>query len=77
MTIAKLDDTGRPDIIDDIDGKNVTPSVVEFTSKTSIVGDGAKAKSAFQMKILFKRFSMGSNLMSFLVKNYTPTSIGA
>ena len=42
--IAKLDDTGRPDIIDDIDGKNVTPSVVEFTSKTSfIVGDGAKA----------------------------------
>ena len=37
--IAKLDDTGRPEIIDNSEGKNVTPSVVEFTSdSTFLVG---------------------------------------
>ena len=41
--LAKYDDTGRPEIIDNKEGKNVTPSVVEFTSESSyIVGDEAK-----------------------------------
>ena len=40
---ARLDDTGRPVIVANDDGKNITPSVVEFTSKDSfIVGKKAK-----------------------------------
>ena len=45
--IAKLDETGRPEIIDNSEGKNVTPSVVEFTSETSfLVGDSAKRQDS-------------------------------
>ena len=40
-----MDDTGRPEIVDNIEGKNIAPSVVEFTSaKSYIVGDEAKAQ---------------------------------
>ena len=43
--IAKLDETGRPEIVDNLEGKNITPSVVEFTSATTfLVGDEAKAQ---------------------------------
>ena len=42
--IAKLNDTGKPEIIENAEGKNVTPSVVEFTSETGVVvGESAKA----------------------------------
>ena len=80
--IAKLDDTGRPDIIDDIDGKNVTPSVVEFASKTSfIVGDGAKAAIGISDENIVQEVkrSMGSSSTEyeFFGQKHTPTSISA
>ena len=46
--IAKLDDTGRPEIIDNSEGKNVTPSVVEFISENKfLVGDAAKSQIGY------------------------------
>ena len=33
--VAKLDDTGRAEIIENTEGGNITPSVVEFTSAKS------------------------------------------
>jgi len=80
--IAKLDDTGRPEIIDNSEGKNVTPSVVEFTSDTSfLVGDAAKAQIGYADENIaheVKR-SMGSlsKKYEFFGKTHTPTSISA
>jgi len=80
--IAKLDDTGRPEIIDNSEGKNVTPSVVEFTSEsTFLVGDSAKAQIGYADENIaheVKR-SMGSSTTEykFFGVEHSPTSISA
>ena len=80
--IAKLDDTGRPEIIDNSEGKNVTPSVVEFTSDSSfLVGDAAKSQIGYADENIaheVKR-SMGSSKeeYEFFGQKHTPTSISA
>ena len=79
--IAKLDDTGRPEIMS-IEGNNVTPSVVEFTSETSyLVGHAAKAQiGTFDENIAHEvKRSMGSEIKKyeFFGKTHTPTSISA
>ena len=80
--IAKLDDTGRPEIIDNSEGKNVTPSVVEFTSdSTFLVGDAAKSQIGYADENIaheVKR-SMGSSKeeYEFFDQKHTPTSISA
>ena len=80
--IAKLDDTGRPEIIDNAEGENVTPSVVEFTSESSfLVGDSAKAQIGYADENIaheVKR-SMGSSTTEyeFFGTTHTPTSISA
>jgi len=79
--IAKLDDTGRPEIMN-IEGSNVTPSVVEFTSATSfLVGETAKGQIGFFDENIadeVKR-SMGSSeaQYEFFGETHTPTSISA
>lgn len=80
--IAKLNDTGKPEIIENAEGKNVTPSVVEFTSETGVVvGESAKAQLAFAPENIaheVKR-SMGSSseTYEFFGKTHNPTSISA
>lgn len=80
--IAKLDDTGRPEIIDNSEGKNVTPSVVEFISETSFhVGDTAKSQIGYADENIaheVKR-NMGSSKVDyeFFGQKHTPTSISA
>ena len=80
--IAKLDDTGRPEIINSSEGENVTPSVVEFTSETSfLVGDAAKSQIGYADENIaheVKR-SMGSTSTEyeFFGQKHTPTSISA
>ena len=41
--VARLDETGRPQIVTNAEGGNITPSVVEFLSETSF-GVGKEAK---------------------------------
>ena len=43
--IARVDDTGRPEIIKNNEGKNITPSVVQFNGDSVIVGDAAKEEA--------------------------------
>tara|TARA_Y100000590_G_scaffold99911_2_gene113557 strand:- start:818 stop:2317 length:1500 start_codon:yes stop_codon:yes gene_type:complete len=79
--IAKLDDIGRPEMIE-IDGKAITPSVVEFTSATSfLVGEEAKKvimTSSDNIAQEVKR-SMGSSQTTyeFFGETHSPTSISA
>ena len=80
--LAKYDDTGRPEIIDNKEGKNVTPSVVEFTSESSyIVGDEAKNQIGTMDENIAHEVKrvMGSSDVeySFFGKIHTPTSISA
>ena len=78
--IAKLDDTGRPEIIDNSEGKNVTPSVVEFISENKfLVGDAAKSQIGYADENIaheVKR-SMGSSKTEYehFGQKHTPTSI--
>ena len=80
--IAKLDDTGRPEIVDNIEGKNITPSVVEFTSaKSYIVGDEAKAQIGANDENIAQEVkrSMGKadTKYEYFGETHTPTSISA
>ena len=79
--IAKLDDTGRPQIIDNSEGHNITPSVVEFTSATSfIVGQEAKKMIGVSDNIAEEvKRSMGSSekKYEFFGETHTPTSVSA
>ncbi len=80
--IAKLDDIGRPEVIN-VDGSNITPSVVEFTSSNTF-DVGKEAKKALEDGISsniaqeVKRF-MGSKekTYEFFDQKHTPTSISA
>ena len=79
--IAKLDDTGRPGIVANSDGENITPSVVEFTSATTfLVGREAKKMIGISDDIAeeVKRY-MGSSekKYEFFGETHTPTSISA
>ncbi len=77
--VARLDETGRPVIIHNPDGNNITPSVITFTSKTnSIVGEEAR-KSLGQKNTLgrFKR-KMGTDTTYVAFgENHTPESLSA
>ena len=80
--LAKYDDTGRPEIIDNKEGKNVTPSVVEFTSESSyIVGDEAKNQIGTMDENIAHEVKrvMGSSDVeyNFFGKKHTPTTISA
>ena len=80
--IAKLDETGRPEIVDNLEGKNITPSVVEFTSATTfLVGDEAKAQIGANDENIAQEVkrSMGNSntKYEFFGETHTPTSISA
>jgi len=79
--IAKLDDTGRPGIVANSGGDNITPSVVEFTSATTfIVGKEAKKLIGFSDYIAEEvKRHMGSSekKYEYFGETHTPTSISA
>ena len=81
--IAKLDETGRPEIVENDDGENVTPSVVEFTSATGfIVGESAKGQlghAEFEKNRASEvKRSMGTKKKyEFFGETHTPTSVSA
>ena len=79
--VAKLDETGKPDIVVNQDGGNITPSVVEFTSEeASIVGEEAKKLIGISDNVAYEvKRSMGNHSVEyeFFGKTHTPTSISA
>ena len=79
--IAKLDDTGRPEVLD-VDGNNITPSVVEFTSSNSFsVGLEAKKSLEWGDENIAQEVKrhMGSKekTYEFFEQQHSPTSISA
>jgi molecular chaperone DnaK len=77
---AKLDNLGRPQIIHNVEGSNLTPSVVHFKSeKEYVVGAEAKACLGIEKNVFskFKR-DMGSSVTyEFANKNLTPVDLSA
>lgn len=79
--IARLDALGTPQIIDNLDGKPTTPSVVWFSeASTTVVGDVARAELRFgadEVVELVKRHMGEDRTWSFHGRQYTPESISA
>ena len=79
--VAKLDDTGRAEIIENTEGGNITPSVVEFTSaKSFTVGEEAKKMMEISENVIHEvKRSMGSSDVKyeFFGEEHSPTSISA
>lgn len=80
--IARADEKGNVEILKNIEGKNITPSVVEFISPTEIVaGEVAKGNAMLvpdNVSQYIKR-SMGKHdeKHEYHGKNYTPEQISA
>ncbi|MDC0071605.1 Hsp70 family protein [Gammaproteobacteria bacterium] len=79
--IAKLDDIGRPEMVD-IDGSNITPSVVEFiSSDTFSVGKEAKIAIEAENENIAQEVKrhMGSKekIYEFFEQQHSPTSVSA
>lgn len=78
--VAKLDNVGRPQIVHNFEGLNLTPSVVYFKSeKESVVGAEAKACLGIEKNVFskFKR-DMGSSVTyPFGNKDLTPVDLSA
>lgn len=78
---AVVDKSGRPVIVNNSDGKSITPTVICFNGGTPVVGDEAKEMQALgepNIASFFKR-SMGnpSFVLNFNGRDYTPTDLSA
>ena len=77
--ISYIDDNGRPKIIANSEGQNITPSCIQFEGDTVTVGEEARKSLGFSKNVLarFKR-DMGT-LVKYTVdgKDYTPTDCSA
>ena len=80
--IARADATGKAEVLKNIEGKNITPSVVEFISSTEIiVGETAKGDAILSPDnvVLYIKRSMGKQdeKREFHGKAFTPEEISA
>ena len=72
--VANLDDTGRPAIVANRDGGNITPSVVEFRGDDDVLVGEEPRKSLFISENAigrFKREMGGSKTYEVDGKSYT------
>ena len=77
---AQLDSVGRPQIVHNSEGNNLTPSVVWFNSEGKpIVGHDAKANKKIEKNVFdsFKRKMGTSTTYPFGSRNLTPTDLSA
>lgn len=77
---AQLDNVGRPQIVHNSDGANLTPSVVQFNSDgTVVVGQNAKANLGIEKNVFakFKRLMGTSTTYKCGSKEYTPVDLSA
>lgn len=77
--VGTLDDTGRPVIVRDEDGNNITPSVVSFSSEGNFVGETARKTLWIDESTVgrFKRHMGTSKVYSVQGTEYTPTQLSA
>jgi molecular chaperone DnaK len=79
--VGQIDDTGRPVIVRNKDGKNITPSVVSFSGSDSVlVGEEARKTLGLRHTNTFGRFKreMGtSTTYEALGETYTPTALSS
>lgn len=79
--VAYINANGKPEIIPNDSGKNITPSVAYLGGNEPIVGDEAKEKQAAgaqEVASFFKR-NMGNPgfILSFHGRDYSPTDLAA
>jgi len=62
--IARVDETGRAEVIKNLEGENITPSVVAFEDDTVIVGSDAKEESSIKPEttVLLVKSYMGKEI---------------
>jgi molecular chaperone DnaK len=77
--VATIDETGRPVIIHNDEGSNITPSVVSFTGKEIFVGEAARKMLGRDRDTVgrFKRYMGTSKVYSVQDTEYTPTQLSA
>ena len=62
--IARVDETGRAEVIKNLEGENTTPSVVAFEDNSVIVGRDAKEESSIKPEttVLLAKSYMGKKV---------------
>ena len=62
--IARVDETGRAEVIKNLEGENITPSVVAFENNSVIVGSDAKEESSIKPEttVLLAKSYMGKKV---------------
>ena len=78
--IARLDETGRPVIIDNSEGGNITPSIVLFESETNVIVGNIAMQNFGVDKNAFGRFKreMGTNKeYDAFGKKYNPAALSS
>ena len=77
--ISYIDDNGRPKIIANSEGQNITPSCIQFEGDTATVGEEARKALGLSKNVLarFKRDMGKDKKYSINGKEYTPTDCSA
>ena len=79
--IARVDDTGKPEIIKNNEGENLTPSAVQFDGDIVIVGDTAKEEAVLnpEATVMLVKTLMGKTdfAISYNGKNICPEEISS
>ena len=78
-SISYIDDNGRPKIIANSEGQNITPSCIQFEGDTVTVGEQARRALGLSDNVLarFKRDMGKDTKYNIDGKNYTPTDCSA
>ena len=77
--ISYIDDNGRPKIIANSEGQNITPSCIQFEGDTVTVGEEARRALGLNKNVLarFKRDMGKDTKYNINGKDYTPTDCSA
>lgn len=79
--VSYIDDSGNPQIVNNAEGENITPSSVLFEDGAVIVGSDAKSASIANPDsyVAFAKRNMGSSLQKYNIggNTYTPEDISA
>jgi len=77
--VSYIDDTGRPKVVHNSEGSNVTPSCIDFSNGKASVGEGARRSLGLSNSIAarFKRDMGTSKIYKIDGQEYTPTDCSA
>ena len=77
--VSTIDETGRPVIVHNSDGQNITPSCIEFSNGKAFVGEEAKKTFGMSPNCVcrFKRHMGESKTYDIEGNTYTPTDLSS